>query len=132
MNTETVVEAVKQTDFLDKLGTVALDITNKLIAISPQAAELLLDALQLRAIFDSVFTVLMFVLFSVLSKRAYTWAVKKHIENKYSENPYFFAVLPPVFFWGLSVFSLLETDKYIMAISPQAGLALKAFDAVVN
>lgn len=125
--------------FVDNLNEAATMISHKLISVAPEAAHLLLQAIQLRAIVDELtgFIGLGVGIF-VLSKITPRLLKASKDADSYSGEETGYAVCAVLSGIGgallmfISLLSALSTHTIVAIFSPQAALALQAIDKITN
>ena len=128
--TDLATTAINHLGMVDQLQQVMTEISKKLVAMTPSAAHLLLSALQLRAILTLVILWVSFIPLTYLVIKVALFIQRAFKEGDVEFHHFLvcFIFLP----WLGVVSNLLTVQIWIMAISPQAGLALQIFDKITG
>jgi tellurite resistance protein TehA-like permease len=119
--------------FIEQLQSVVKEISTKVIEVAPAAAGLMLDALQLRAILEITTSSVSLLIFVYLAHFLLK-GLDFDDDAKFDRNMTRIVAFIPITLIAAHVgfFRVLNPERLIMAFSPEAGLALQAFDAIVK
>ena len=121
--------------FVDNLNEAMTVISQKLVTAAPEAAQLMLKALQLQAAGDLITSVLGAGFAFYLLTKVSPVQLKKAMDARDGEDllPGIAAILSGVtgvlLVFGACL-SILSTKTWIALFSPEAAIALKALDAI--
>jgi hypothetical protein len=123
-------------DFVGNINVAMETVSKQLLKVAPDAAQLLLKAIQLEAWVTIAQGALLLSASGFLILKVSKPLVKKANEMSGGEEPYIAAFVVSTFaaiFLAISgAVTILGTRMWIAAFSPEASIALKALDAVTK
>lgn len=118
-------------DFMARMGEAIQYVSTKIVDVGVQAAELVLNLVQMKSIFALVVSLIVIVATLVVRSKAYNWLVSQE-QNTKSEDKIFIGVMswiPTVAIVAYPMTQLLSFYNWAGAIYPAAAIAMKALEA---
>jgi len=131
---QAVTEAVQSgglDDFMARMGEAIQYVSTKIVDVGVQAAELVLNLVQMKSIFILVVSLLTVVATLIVRSKAYTWLVAQD-QTTTPQDKVFIGVMswvPTVAIVAYPMTQLLSFYNWAGAIYPAAAIAMKALEA---
>lgn len=129
-----VAEAIKSgdlDDFMTRMGDAIQYVTTKIVDVGVQAADLVLNLVQMKSIFTLVISVVVIVVTLLVRSKGVQWVVSND-ETMSSEDKFFTNIvswLPATAIMVYPISQLLSFYNWAGAIYPAAAIAMKALEA---
>ena len=134
-NMENTTDAPQNIDvFIGKLNTAIDAISEQVIKVAPDAAEMIVGLVQFKGAFSLavglILIALLFVFMKICTKRLFSWSYKHDDNTGLCWAVTSFAHMPFILFAAHGLGKVLSFNNWLSLLYPEAALAYKALEAV--